>query len=456
MSDPGSLYPHAKNPLDTLTGFANLQNIQNQNRLFQQQFQTNLGLSEIAKEAVGPDGTIDTTKIPGIVAQHPEASYGIMEAFHQAQALRQQQIANQQAQLEYQQKKLSAIAQYLAPDITSGADSSHIHQGLSELVTKSIITPGEAATTYATVPRVPGTDQIDESKVPQWLSDMHFRVQDQLSQYNAMHPAPTPINQGNQIGLTVLPQRGAPSLAGTMPLGLAPATPTIPKGGGQPGYAGGGFSGQPPGYEEQQRAYAEMGTRLNNRADQVTTNKGLLSNLDSTLEGFTPGPSAKWSKEALAAGNRIASGLNLPTLDASGVKAQEEFEKMAQQLAQSQFQQLGGTGANFQLESTISTSPNSALSKLGNKGIISLLQGNEDAIAAKNRAWQQFKTQTGSQDYGSFSTEFNRHFDPRVFQFQYLSRDDAKKLMSSMSKAQVTKLHEDAQWAKQQGLIGGQ
>jgi len=161
----------------------------------------------------------------------------------------------------------------------------------------------------------------------------------------------------------------------------------------------------------------------------------------------------------MSAVNRLIQsvpGLHLKGVGTDARAAQNEFEKMAQQLAQSQFQQLGGTGANFQLESTISTSPNSALSKLGNKGIISLLQGNEDAIQTKSRAWQQFKEQTGTQDYGKFSTEFNRHFDPRLFQFQYLTKDEQQKLIAGMSSAQKNKLHQDALYSKQQGWIGGQ
>jgi len=241
---------------------------------------------------------------------------------------------------------------------------------------------------------------------------------------------------------------GQPSAPQAAPPQAAPASNIAGK---QSAYA--------PGYEQTMQAYAGMGTALTNRADQVTTNKGLLSNLNATLERFTPGPGAKWTNEAMSAVNRLIQsvpGLHLQGVGTDARAAQNEFEKMAQQLAQSQFQQLGGTGANFQLESTISTSPNSALSKLGNKGIISLLQGNEDAIQTKSRAWQQFKEQTGTQDYGKFSTEFNRHFDPRLFQFQYLTKDEQQKLIAGMSSAQKNKLHQDALYSKQQGWIGGQ
>ena len=509
MADISDLYPKPRNPLDTLTGYANLQNIQNQNRLFQQQFQTNLGLSEIAKEAVDSEGNFDSSKIPGLIAQHPEVSYGLMEAYHQAQALRQQSIQNQASQLSLAKAHFDALAGYLAPyaAIDSKATSGDIAYSLSHAGMMGLGDFPWQAQVYSTLPRFPN-GQVNEAKVPDWARQMLVRVQDKSKQIDSLMPTPsmqtTPgggmapysfpqYGQVQQVGPSAPPQAG-PTTTVIGPdgkpqfVGAPPPNPYEQEYrqklqsiyGGAPGNAPNGQPSAPqaappqaapasniagkqsayaPGYEQTMQAYAGMGTALTNRADQVTTNKGLLSNLNATLEQFTPGPGAKWTNEAMSAVNRLIQsvpGLHLKGVGTDARAAQNEFEKMAQQLAQSQFQQLGGTGANFQLESTISTSPNSALSKLGNKGIISLLQGNEDAIQTKSRAWQQFKEQTGTQDYGKFSTEFNRHFDPRLFQFQYLTKDEQQKLIAGMSSAQKNKLHQDALYSKQQGWIGGQ
>src|SRR5215469_6258760 len=109
MSDPGSLYPKYRNPLDTLTGYANLQNIQNQNRLFQQQFKTNLAVSEGIKASIDPDtGQYDPQRLRAWVQSNPDAGYGLAEIIHQSQMAQQQNIANQKAQIALQQDKLEA------------------------------------------------------------------------------------------------------------------------------------------------------------------------------------------------------------------------------------------------------------------------------------------------------------------------------------------------------------
>ena len=103
-------------------------------------------------------------------------------------------------------------------------------------------------------------------------------------------------------------------------------------------------------------------------------------------------------------------------------------------LAQNQFQQLGGTGTNMPLGSSMETSPNAALSKMGNKAIIALLKGNADAIAAKRQAWQQWLgAGNGPESYNEFSTAFNKDWDPRAFQLQYLDQNQAKTMLSGMN-----------------------
>jgi len=495
MGDISDLYPKAQNPIDTISGFARLQNVINQNKLFQQQYNTNLGLSDIYKNAIDPStGQLDASKLPGLIQSNPNVTYGLPEAFRQSQEAQQRNMAIQQGQLDLARKKFEAVSGYLAPLAALGpkATSSDVVSALAHAGTVGVATPEEQARIYATLPRIPGQNgqlgQIDESQIPNWIRSQQITVQENQARLDALYPKPdmTQLPGGGMAPITT-PRFGQPQQVGPTIQAAPPPTTTVvgpdqtPRyigapqgnnpyeaeyqrnnGGGSPA-PGNNIAGQAAGLSPAQQtassgqgqASIQMASALQGRADQVPTNKGLLQNLNATLSDFTPGPGAKWSKEALAATNRVAQTMGLKGVGTDSVKAQEEFDKMATQLAQSQFQQLGGTGANFQLESTISTSPNSALSKLGNKGIISLLQGNEDAIAAKNKAWQAYQQKNGPQSYGAFSTEFNQHFDPRVFQFQYLNRDDQKKMISGMSQAQKNKLHDDALYAKQQGWVGG-
>jgi len=147
-----------------------------------------------------------------------------------------------------------------------------------------------------------------------------------------------------------------------------------------------------------------------------------------------------------AAAGRL--GLNW---DPNATSAQEEFSKFAKQLA---IQQTGalGAGTNDKLEASTGASPNVDLSKLGNEKIIHILQGNEDAIAAKNRAWQSYQQQNGPQSYGKFSTEFNKTFDPRIWQMQYMPRDEQMKIIKGMNAADKQHFIAAKQAAMQLGL----
>jgi len=492
-----SAYPKAQNPLDTLSGFARLQNVLNQNKLFQQEYNSKLGLSQLYKDVFDPNtGQMDPSKIPAALAgpNGANVTLGLPEAYRQSQEAQQRNISIDTAKLDNVRQHLNATAAYLAPLTAPGANptSSDVVEKLAHAQSLGLLTPQKAAEVYSTLPR-DSSGQIDESKIPAAIRQFEAQVMQQKDALDAFYPPPV-VNQnpgGSQTPMR-FPQFGTPSAAGpTIQAAPSPTQQYVDQHGkphyfgnvqgGNP-YAdeyarraggvpspqspvapGGNIAGVPAGLspsesaalQGQGQASIEQASALQKRADAVPTNKASLANLDSLLSQFTPGPGAKWSNQALAAGNRVLQSFGLKGVGADSVAAQEEFTKQALQVAQVQFNALGGTGANAQLESVTHTSPNESLSKLGNKGIISLLQGNEDAIQAKNAAWQKYQAQNGPQSYGAFQTEFNQHFDPRVFQFQYLNREEQKKLIYGMSQSEKNRLHDDAVYAREQGLIGG-
>jgi hypothetical protein len=132
--------------------------------------------------------------------------------------------------------------------------------------------------------------------------------------------------------------------------------------------------------------------------------------------------------------------------DPKSIASQEQFNKQAGLLAQSQFAAIGGTGTDTKFNASYSTSPNETLSKMGNKGIIRFLKGNGDAIQAKTEAWQQWRYGTmgapkrgipptepqGADTYDQFSREFNSHFDPRAFQFKYIPKAERQTYVDRM------------------------
>jgi hypothetical protein len=251
---------------------------------------------------------------------------------------------------------------------------------------------------------------------------------------------------------------GPAGVAGTSAPPSPSSPPRLPPAGGA-GTSGGVAVGLPPGRETAANAAAAANTQqaiaLQNAAASVPAQKGLLGNLEAQLQQVTTGPGADWrnfAKSFVNANNPFGENVFNPATIAS----QEEFTKQAFQLAQQQFQTLGGTGTDAKLDSTMHTSPSTMLTNLGNHGIISLLKGNADAIAAMNRAWQtQWLPQHGNDTgtYGQFVTQFNQSFDPRIFQSAYMTPTQRAQLLQGMTPAEQTAFRMKYNNAVQSGWI---
>lgn len=197
---------------------------------------------------------------------------------------------------------------------------------------------------------------------------------------------------------------------------------------------------QPPGVPEAQTLQAgraaEAGTALLQAADEIPQIQSALQNMDNLVRQFSSGQTADWQRVMGSLVNQaLPTALQGLVFDApNSVAAQEEFNKMAMQLAQSQFRMLGGTGTDSQLASTMMTSPNELYSREGNRGIIAMLRGNYDALGVKARAWADWQRQgNGPETYYQFESQFNRNFNPRVFQMQYLPESARATALNNMS-----------------------
>ncbi len=454
--DTSSYGKPVESPFETLGKLTNIQNQANQNKLFQQQFNTNLGVSQIYKDAIDPaTGQLDASKIPGLIAGPAGQNIllGLPQAIQQSQEAQRRGIDINSAQMSNTQQHIQMTTGYLSqllgkPQITDG----DLIGVLSEAHTKGALSTDEMVKLFQMAPRDP-QGNIDQGQIRGMLQHMQMQLMSPQERLNATSPVPQMVNNGQQQIPMRFPQIGQPSVAGPgIQNQLPPSTPTFNQATNQPGYLGatgggasaGGNAGPAGGFvasgpalgagaaaDVDATAGANQGVALQSRSDQVPTNKALLGNLSTALDQFTSGPGQDWKSVAKKFAN--ANSPFGAVFDPKSIASQEEFTKQATQLAQSQFQQLGGTGANAQLESAMHTSPNTELSKMGNKGIIALLKGNEDAIAIKNQAWQQYKQKNGPQTYGQFSTQFNKTYDPRVFQGQYLPPADRQKMVTEMN-----------------------
>lgn len=454
------------------------------------------------QQAIDPDtGQIDQNKVAGLLKQAgPIGGMAAAPTLDALARLRQAGYASDQAALDTFQKRM-AVTHHLFSGLASKTKPT-----MDDVydVAASALDPKLEAKKYGiTMPVVMSSVKMLRDAFnrggPQALRQKALEIQtmaattaEVLQQHS---PGYQVVNQGGQ--LTIIPTGTAakPAIGTAVPLGLPPTTPVAtPEGtqylGEQPAVPGGGAVGPtgepvvpgappvpaagprvprgpaaslPPGFPEAAAgiggASAASANRLTEANDTAMGRKAILGNLEDLVGKFKPGVGANWELVAKNFANR-----NLPipktwkesggVLDVKSVASQEEFNKLAVQLAQQQFSTIGGTGTDAKFSSAFETSPNDTLSRLGNQMIIKLLKGNEDAIIAKNKAWQQWlRSGKGPQTYAQFSANFNEHFDPRVFQFKYIDAKDRQAYVDAMDDNDRDKFLHDLTYARKKGWV---
>lgn len=235
----------------------------------------------------------------------------------------------------------------------------------------------------------------------------------------------------------------------------APATAATPPGVSTFGAGGRGIAGPAPGFvpaaQETGKASAAMGNALVSRGDQAPINKANYANMLTDLQRIGNMPAGSEREVAINTFLQKATGYGL-TMSAEQIAGANSFAKLANIAIGQQLAAIGGTDARQAL--FMGSNPNMDLSKLGNTQIIHMLQGNEDAIQAKASAWQDWlKAGNGPDTYGRFQNDFNHHFDPRVFQSQYMAPDEIQTLRKSMSPGEARAFVDDVRYAREQGWI---
>lgn len=445
------------NPLETLGQVAGVAGQMNQNALFRQQFRAKQATSQIYQRNIKPDGTLDYQGFQRDVASDPSLALGAGEAFSGAADLRQKQANIDQTELANAQTHLKTMGTTLGSliaDPTPLTPEKVVNLGIT-MYGQKLLTQQQLLDEKGVLDQVAAQAGGDPKKMDQLLRShilqMVLRANDAATQLTAMAPAPTMLHTGGGSVPVRLPQIGPAAQAGPGIPDTLPATTPVPNGTGAPTYLGGAFgadqsapppsggqapgsapggmpappSGRPGGVpaglapgehtlaEAQVPAAMALATANSNIPQQLT----LLNNMHAELAGLTTGPGADWIKKGQNWINEFTGGAANPQ-DAGKL---ESFIKQAQQLAQQLLPSLG-TGTDAKLMSAIATNPSEFLSKNGNERIISLLHGSMDAVAAKNTAWQAARASGANVgDFNKWEADFNKSFDPRVFQWQYAS-----------------------------------
>lgn len=416
---------------------------------------------------------VNTSSYPTVAPYQPPQGNNALQMYSGAVDIgnkllqqKQQTLGIQQQQLELANKHIEAMQGYLAPLIAKpDVSTKDIISAAGTLISEGRATPQEVAAEFSSMPSGEGGSQPSTQQLKGWLQGYLIKSLDAQSRLNAVAGVPTVTNLGDRVNVSAIsPLTGIHSL-GDMKPGLPPTTTKynpatkqmeyvggpgandLPPGTAKPISAGdltapqpkGGIPSAPPlgastAADVSAQSNADQAMSLQKSASTVPQQKALLGNMESKLDDFTSGPGAETWKNIAAGVQRIYGG------QSQGVASNEDFNKMAAMIAQTQFQALGGTGTDAKLDSAVHTSPNDFLSKRGNKEIIHLLKGNADAISVMNDEWQKAQQKgMGPEDYGRFVNQFNKTYDPRAFQLQYMTPKERSSILGGMSDAEKTR-----------------
>lgn len=288
-------------------------------------------------------------------------------------------------------------------------------------------------------------------------------TQNQFNERATGQPLPGyPTTQDRPAGANGYPtrqpmqqQQPSPVTPNAVPTVQAPPLNRAP--GQMPG--GGILMGQPLGQHEaasgEGSAIGGMIGELGKAVNTSPQRKAALSNLSGLLDQFTSGPGmTDWNKVKTGVNANLPLPAGWEMFNPKNIASQEEFRKQAVQLAQQQFAAIGGTGTDEKFGSAVQTSPSEELSKMGNKGIIALLRGNEDALSIKAKEWQKWREAgNGPETLPAFNNAFNKSYDPRTFQFKHMKPDDRAAMVKSMSKEDRASFARNLKAAQQQGWV---
>lgn len=481
-------------PFQRAEQIQSLQNASAQNQLLQNEnklFQARQGAGQLVSQAIDPQtGQFDRTKFNALLARNPDLAPYAMEALQggNAAATGQSQSGSAAQQLSQEKVKtyqshLGLFSQVLAPLAASDKPTkADAYKAASQLISNPDLDPETRQQLVGDSVQFLGDLPDDPQVIKQRVKALQLQVQDAGARLAAITGQTGLTNTGSeQVPVTTNSYTGTvtrgngPPIANTISPSDASSLVEVtnadgsksyitkgealqkrqgaPGAPGPEGQVGGAPAGGAPAPQPQTigsslspaaanasattgAAYAKNAADLADYAGHVPEHKAVLQNLRATLENFQPGPQAHLTKTL----GQLAGEYGLaPPSAAEGTAAQEEYSKLAWQIAHAQNAQMGGHGTDAQTNAAMSASPSEFLSKLGNKNVIAVLLGNEDAIAAKNAAWQKYSAAGhGAETFGQFNAELNKHFDPLAFQWPYLS---------GQQKANLTKaLKDSGQW----------
>lgn len=408
--DVGSLYPRppaptqglASNPLALIDVIGKL----NQNALFQQQFHARKAIGNAYQKAIRPDGSIDTPTLMREIQRNPQAGFMAGEAAAGALARQGQQISNTAAASELQMKQNRFIADAVGT-LDPNSDKAAVIDRLVAIKRNIPSIPSQMIT--SAIKELNGIDD----KTPEGKAALAAKI-GQLRDF--------------AIGTTGL---ATPTEGGVSQIGAKTSVPLstyLSRGGAQ--------TTLPPGEEGILAESAGRASRLQSTAATTAQYHADLDNLrqDSKILDNLGGPSTETEKKLNQLSQRVA-GIGV-TMDKEQLRALESFDKIANQISLNQSQMFHGSDAG--LHTVVGANPSTSMSRYGRDGVIDMLQGNQDAIDVTRKAWLDARKKGApAHAYDIWINDFSKTIDPRVFQFNRLSRSNQQNFLSQMDPAAI-------------------
>jgi hypothetical protein len=468
-------------PYDPLATVGKVQGVQQgilQNRLLGQQIGGKEALGAAITAATDPaTGQTDWQKGLGLLAGNPKGAFAVPELAASVQDRQLKDLGIDQAQLELAGKRWTKVGD------TAGsllADKEPLtRDGVIKILSDNLVGSGmfNDQQSIGMLTNFVQTLPNDDAGIRAKLNQVYLQSGMTAERIAALRGTPTNVDTGgNIVNQSVSPLTGEVSVNGAITKGRSPSekaalvsvydpatqsTQLVPSGAlvgdAAPGMAKGPVAQAGPALGEAEGASGaaagavQQAQALRVTAEKVPEVKAALSNIRDQLGKFQPGPKANWTYQLGALSQMLGVA---PPKVTEGVAAQEEFNKLATQFINSQVGALGGSGTDAKLESARHGSPNEFMSKEGIVNVTNLMLGLNDALGAKNEAWQRWlDAGNGPESYGKFQTQFNKIYNPRVFQSVYMTDAQRQNMMSRMSKDERTQFQKDWTTAKKAGWL---
>lgn len=476
------------NLLSTLSGVTQLRGVT-------QQQQANVAASEAYKQATDPaTGQIDYNRLTALLSQGA-AAYNLPQIQAQINEARNSAQQYDTSKLEMAKKRTDLLSGGFGGLLASGnVTPQAVMQIASQGIRQGLFTPEDAVSFTSDMP-------TDPAQLTNWAKQKYVGFSTDASKLQSLMPQTQVLNNGaTQQIMAIDPLTGQPKVTGAINNTMAPgeaATPTqifdpstgtmrmITKGqfagmapagqGTQSGYypdTSGGSLGTgrlqpitqgPPGIQAAPALGAQVGaevTAQGNSSDALNLRRQAeaapqsiyqFQNMRAALADINTGPGTDWRNTAAA----FATGLSPEIaakigIDPQKIASQEEFKKYATQATQATLSGLG-EGTDAKLASAYAANPGVSLSKLGNQQLIDVLIAGQQAIQAKNQAWQN--SGRPPEDYGKFSTQWVKDVDPRVFAAQNMDNAQVQKMVNSLAPKDQAAFAQSWMRAQQAGYV---